>query len=368
MHNSNIKPVHLFSKAKPATEDFKNVPDSYGLRPEAAEFPMMLVLSFVYPCNAECPHCPYTNSNIRDSYKDAPYMAESIFKKIADEAGPYHAYLRISGGGEPMLHPKSVKLLTYAKSVGCKIGLITNGSAFTEKKTIALLNAGVDMFEFSVDAMDAETYSRVRKGLKWDRLLRNVRKMIELRNRLGSPSKIVASGVNQQGVDIDAVEKYWREEIGVDNFIKRKFLTWGVNTSLDASRSADPTPYLDTNEVPCPFIFERLNIDSRGNVMVCGYDIAANTSMGMVSQQSIKDIWHGSGFGHYRDMHLAQKGGDIPMCATCPDWKYRSWQHNYWKVVKNAEQQRLATLQKLGVNDDFQSVALSDVGNERGLP
>ena len=115
--------------------------EEYGLRPEAAEFPMMLVLSFVYPCNAECPHCPYTNSNIRDTYKDAPYMSEEIFKKIADELGPHGAYLRISGGGEPMLHPKAVELLTYAKQVGCKIGLITNGSAFTEKNSPPLLKA-----------------------------------------------------------------------------------------------------------------------------------------------------------------------------------------------------------------------------------
>ena len=49
---------------------------------------MMLVLSFVYPCNALCPHCPYTNSNIRKEYRDAPYMPEATFKKIADEFGP----------------------------------------------------------------------------------------------------------------------------------------------------------------------------------------------------------------------------------------------------------------------------------------
>lgn len=329
--------------------------ETYGLRPEAAEFPMMLVLSFVYPCNAECPHCPYTNSNIRDSYKDAPFMSEAIFKKIADEAGQYGAYLRISGGGEPMLHPKSTQLLTYAKKMGCKIGLITNGSAFTEKKSIALLESGVDMIEFSVDARDPETYAVVRKGLKWERLLFNARRMLKIRNTIGSASKIVASGVNQQGVDIDAVEKFWREEIGIDNFIKRKFLTWGTNTSLDDSRSADPTPYIDTDSVPCPFIFERLNIDSRGNVMVCGYDIAANTSMGMITDQSIKDIWHGEGFRHYREMHLANRGNEISMCATCPDWKYRSWHHNYWKVVKDAELQRVATLQRLETNDDFQS-------------
>ena len=58
----------------------------------------MLVLSYVYPCNALCPHCPYTNSNIRKEYRDAPFMPESVFKKIADNSGPYGAYLRISGG------------------------------------------------------------------------------------------------------------------------------------------------------------------------------------------------------------------------------------------------------------------------------
>jgi MoaA/NifB/PqqE/SkfB family radical SAM enzyme len=336
--------------------------EGYGLRPEASRFPMMLVLSYVYPCNAECPHCPYTNSNIRDSYKDAPHMSERIFKLIADEAGPHGAYLRISGGGEPMLHPQATDLLVYAKEKGCKIGLITNGSAFTERNSRPLLEAGVDMIEFSVDACDPDTYAVVRKGLKWDRLLRNVRRMLDIRNSIKSSSKIIASGVNQQGVDIDAVERFWREEIGVDNFIKRKFLTWGVNTSLNAERSADPAPYLNTDEVPCPFIFERLNIDSRGNVMVCGYDIAANTSMGMVGLQTIAEIWHGEGFRFYREKHLAQRGKDIEMCRTCPDWQYRSWHHNYWKVVKDAETNRSTKLARLSADDDFQSAVDGGTG------
>ena len=85
--------------------------EQYGLRPEASEYPMMLVLSFVYPCNALCPHCPYTNSSIRKEYRDAPYMPEALFKRIADESGRYGAYLRISGGGEPMLHPQADELL-----------------------------------------------------------------------------------------------------------------------------------------------------------------------------------------------------------------------------------------------------------------
>jgi len=327
----------------------------YGIRQEASQFPMMSVLSFVYPCNAKCPHCPYNNSNIRRDFQDAPFMSEEIFKKISDESGKHGAYLRISGGGEPMLHPKATELLVYAKEQGCKIGLITNGSKFTEENSRALLKAGVDMIEFSVDAMDEENYAILRAGLKWDKLLKNVRRMIALRDKLGSPSKIVASGVNQEQVDIKKVETFWRQQIGVDNFISRKFLTWGENTRLDDSRSADKTPYLDPSRVPCPFIFERINIDSRGNVMVCGYDISSNTSMGNVMEQSIQDIWLGKDFEWYRQMHLDGRGAEIKICSGCPDWKYRSWDHNYWKVVKEAEENRAA---KLSIHDDLGAMVI----------
>jgi hypothetical protein len=43
------------------------------------------------------------------------------------------------------------------------------------------------------------------------------------------------------------------------------------------------------------------------------------------------------------------------MCRTCPDWKYRSWQHNYWKVVRDAESNRQMRLGQLSESDDFQA-------------
>ena len=321
--------------------------EQYGIRPEAQEFPMMCVISFVYICNAQCPNCPYTNSQIRADYRDRPTMNEETFKIIADQCGEYGAWIRISGGGEPMLHPKATELIEYAKKAGAKIGLITNGSRFTEANSKRLLEAQVDMIEFSVDAADAETYAKVRKGLNWDKLLRNIRRMVELRNRLKGATKIIASGVNQVDVDIEAVSKFW--EPIVDNFQKRKYLTWGIT---DASKSADPTPYLTPKErIPCPFLFERLNIDSRGRVMVCGFDIAARTDMGNIHDKSIKEIWHGEGFAYYREKHLARRGDEIELCKNCPDWQYRSWQHNYWKIVKNAEKKRAKKFRELNLQD-----------------
>ncbi len=321
--------------------------EQYGIRPEAQEFPMMCVISFVYICNAQCPNCPYTNSEIRADYKDRPLMNEDTFKLIADQCGEYGAWVRMSGGGEPMLHPKAVELMEYAKKAGAKVGLITNGSRFTEESTRRLLEAQIDMVEFSVDAADPETYGKVRKGLDWNTLLQNVKRFVKMRNELKSATKIIASGVNQVGVDIDAVAKFW--EPIVDNFQKRKFLTWGIN---DPSKSADTDPYLPPEQmIPCPFIFERLNIDSRGKVMVCGFDIAAVTDMGNIHERSIKEIWHGEGFEFFRQQHLCQKGSEIELCKNCPDWKYRSWKHNYWKIVKTAEEKRQQSYDKLDLQD-----------------
>jgi len=310
---------------------------SYGLREEAVDFPMMIVLSFSYVCNALCPNCPYTNSSIRSDYKDAKYMNEETFKKIADEAGKYGAWLRISGGGEPLMHPQFLELMTYAKEKGCKLGIINNGSLMTVEMAKKLFEIDAEMLEFSVDAADKQTYDIVRKGLSFDTLLENMKAIYTLRNKQQFTTKIIASAINQKEVDVDKVEQFWLPY--VDQFQKRKYLTWGIN---DPAQSADKTPYLDDVEekIPCPFIFERLNIDSRGQVMVCGYDIAADTNMGNIHQKSIQEIWHGDAFSFYRKKHLSRKGDDIEMCKNCPDWKYRSWKHNYWKIIDNAEKNK----------------------------
>ncbi|MGO9622795.1 MAG: radical SAM/SPASM domain-containing protein [Desulfobaccales bacterium] len=318
--------------------------NEYGVRPEATEFPMMCVLSFVYICNAQCPNCPYTNSDIRQEYRDRPLMQEDTFKIIADQCGPHRAWIRLSGGGEPMLHPQAVELIEYAKSKGARIGLITNGSRFTENSIQRLLACGTDMIEFSVDAGDPDTYGLVRPGLDWERLVSTVESMVSLRQQMGSPTKIIASGINQEGVDIDQVAAFWSGI--VDEFQRRKYLTWGINED----HSGNAEPYLRPEEqIPCPFIFERLNIDSRGKVMICGFDIRAITDMGNIHEQSITEIWKGEGFEYYRRLHLERRGTEIPLCSQCPDWKYRSWKHNYWKIVQTAEKTRQA---KLAQRDD----------------
>src|SRR5262249_40446043 len=161
-----------------------------------------------------------------------------------------------------------------------------------------------------------------------------------------SKTRIVVSVINQDvpGVmgRMDEIAAFWSNDVGVDEVIRRKFLTWGSNTSLDAVHSADDTGYLDKGQgVPCPFPFHRLNVDPRGKIEVCGYDISGRTNFGNVNEQTISEIWQGPQFTWWRKMHLERRGGEIPLCRECPDWRYRSWKHNWQKVLAKAEVKRL---------------------------
>lgn len=308
--------------------------EAYGIRPEAEEFPMMVVLSYIYVCNAHCPNCPYNNSDIRSDYKDALYMSDEIFKRIADECGPHGSLIRLSGGGEPMLHPQAVEHILYAKGKGCRIGLITNGSRFTEEQLRTIIEAGIDAIEFSVDAGDAETYAKVR-GLDWDVLNANVQTARRIRDEIKSKTRIVCSVINQDGVDVEKAVAHWTPV--VDKVQVRKYLTWGYNED----NSADSSPYLEPEKrLPCPWLFERLNIDSRGEVTLCGEDIAFAAGFANIMDRSIQEIWHGPEFTDFRDKHINRRGHEIEICGSCPDWQYRSWQYNYWKVLNDADATR----------------------------
>jgi len=293
--------------------------EKYGLREGAEEFPLMVVLGYIYKCNARCPNCPYNNSDIRENHTDK-FMSTKVFNKVANESGHYHSIIRFTGGGEPMLHPDIEKHIKYAKKRGCKTSVITNGS-----RSVLNLMGVSDGMEFSVDAGSEEEYAIARPGLSWDVLNHNVEEA--QKNQQGT--KMVASIINQKGIDVESAKKYWQDKVDVVQI--RKFLTWGFNED----NSADGTPYLPPEKtVPCPWLFERIYVDATGDVTYCNANINLDNAFANIFERSLANIWLGKEMTALRNLHLEGRGAKFQMCKRCPDWQYRSWTHNYWKLVK----------------------------------
>jgi MoaA/NifB/PqqE/SkfB family radical SAM enzyme len=335
----------------------------FGLRPGAEEFPLMVVLSIIYPCNFGCPNCPYTdgNSEIRRFYnqRDADLFPVRLWQKIADEAGPYHAWLRCTGGGEPMLHPHMVDMIEYAKERGARVWLNTNGSMFGptpafRKKQERLILAGIDLIEFSMDAGDPETYAKVRPphgGAPrnaqqwWERMVSSVRSALDYRAKYGTPNRIVVSIIRQETIEgrLDAAVDFWLHEVGVDDVITRKFLSWDDNTNISLDKALDRHLYAEQpteRKEPCVWPFERLNVDTLGRVALCGQDISFRTSslFPNVNDASIKEIWQGKEFNWYRRMHLEGRGAETWPCRGCSAWLagVRDWHYGWLNVLRRS--------------------------------
>lgn len=336
----------------------------YGLRRGAEEFPLMVVLSIIYPCNYGCPNCPYTdaNSEIRQFYhqRNGDLFPEQLWNRLAAECGEYGAWMRCTGGGEPMLHPRMVDMIELAKARGARIWLNTNGSMFgptpvLRNKLRRVVAAGIDLIEFSMDAGDAETYAIVRPPHRggaprdpqkwWRTAVDNVRAALALRKELTAPTRIVVSIIRQEQIEgkLDAAIDFWVKEVGVDEVITRKFLTWDDNTHIEMGRALDPHLYgsLPMQKAePCVWPFERLNVDTLGRIALCGQDISFRTAefFPNANDVSIKEIWTGERFNWYRRMHLDGRGAEAFPCRGCSAWLagIRDWDHGWLKVLRKS--------------------------------
>lgn len=299
-------------------------------------FPKFVHVVLAYRCNSRCIMCPYTQGNLRNTKIEemGSFMEPYIFQRIVTECGENNSFIRITGGGEPFLHPEFKELVEYIRDRKVASGIITNGSLLSRETALPLLEAN-SVIEISVDGADKNTYERIRKGLKWDRLIENITDLKKQRAELNSTSPIIVSAINQKGVDIQSVKEFW-EEIA-DYVIIRKFLTWGV---ISDELSADTEPLLE-DEKACPYPFERITIDLDGTFRLCNYDIEGKVSLGNIMEKSIKEVWNGYRLQEWRQALTENNWDRIPMCRDCKDRIYRSWDYDYKKVLKDARQKAI---------------------------
>jgi MoaA/NifB/PqqE/SkfB family radical SAM enzyme len=299
-----------------------------------------------------------------------------LWNKIADEAGPYGAWLRCTGGGEPMLHPQMVEMVERAKARGARIWMNTNGSMFGplpkhREKLERMIRAGIDLIEFSMDAGDADTYAVVRpphrgvprdKQKWWNDVVDNVRAALVLRKQLVTSTRVVVSIIRQEAIEgkLDEAVRFWTEEIGVDEVITRKFLSWDDNTTISLGKALDPHLYaqLPAERLePCVWPFERL----------CGQDVSFRTStlFPNLNDTTIKAIWQGERFNWYRQLHLEGRGAEAWPCRGCSAWLagVRDWKHGWLKVLKRSGDHVQEIMRRdLGVDVEvYQPPAVSEV-------
>lgn len=153
------------------------------------EHPKRVLFSYDTSCNLSCPSCRSNLITLGQSEAQTldAFYDRNIVPLVADAT-----HIKITGSGDPFgsRHFRSVlKKLTADGSSFPRLQLQTNGVLFDERAWNELnLEGHVRSVWVSVDATDAETYSVLRRGGNFARLLDNLKFLGRLRAecRIGS--------------------------------------------------------------------------------------------------------------------------------------------------------------------------------------
>jgi MoaA/NifB/PqqE/SkfB family radical SAM enzyme len=101
------------------------------------------------------------------------------------EQFPELSELHLQGMGEPFLHPRFLDMVRFAAARGIEVSTNTNLTALSERRAEECVASGLRHLYVSLDAADPAAYEYIRVGSRFDRVARNLERLVQAKRRLG---------------------------------------------------------------------------------------------------------------------------------------------------------------------------------------
>lgn len=132
-------------------------------------------------CNLKCIHCDHTYWD-----RTCPDLTYDGFRRIIDQMPDLNRVI-MHGMGEPLLNKDIYRMVEYAsKERKLKTIMSSNGMPLDEASARKLIANGLQVLSLSVDGATKETYEKIRVRGNFDRLVRNIKRLIELKKEMNS--------------------------------------------------------------------------------------------------------------------------------------------------------------------------------------
>ncbi len=310
--------------------------------------PLSIAVNITGRCNLSCKFCEKSRQASTDE------IDIKQLKGLIDFSLEHDCSLFLSGG-EPFLHKQIWDILSYCKTVGKKISVVTNATMLhgLSSERYELLNDTIAMMSVSLDSADADEHDRLR-GVKntFERALnfltnplrknkvginclltpefKNIKPMLEL-------AKEVKCSLNFQPLIFesnypDLAKLDWKEDIQKEMALSAekmnelrsleayaRKLKVGTNLALIMKyidkyfKYADTDTYFENyvlDKFTCFVPFQQLTVDEKGYIVPCVF---------LKGEQSIYD---GDLYGNWQKMALKyrkmlKEGRNFKVCQSC---------------------------------------------------
>lgn len=327
---------------------------------EFSPYPVLSEVAVTYRCNAACTFCyAGCNCTVNPVGNDDEMTLEQIYRvldKIRNQAKvPSVSFT----GGEATLRPDLPDMVRYARSIGMRVNLITNGMKGTKELTATLAEAGLNSAQVSIEGTTAEVHegiTRIPTGFK--RALAAVRNFKELGVHVHTNTTITKTNAH----DAVNMPRFVKRELGLDAFSMNLVIPTGsavlneqlsisyrdlgpvLERILEESRREgvefkwySPTPMCIFNPIlfgfgnkGCSACDGLISVGADGQVLPCAsYD----EPVGDLLERDFDDIWHSP---EAKDFRAKGKAHDI--CKGCEHFHVCNGACPlYWRQIGYAE-------------------------------
>ena len=290
--------------------------------------PMNITIEQTNVCNLDCPVCE-TGAGILG--RQSGHMSFDQFKTIIDKVGPHANTLMFYFMGEPFLNKHAYDMIAYAKRAGIPfVETCTNGD-FVDP--IKLVECGLDKVSFQIGGLTQQTHEIYRVKGNLDRVMRNLRESIRVRNDRRSPLRIEVGLVlmKHNEHELPDFERTVRElgadaAVVIDPCVRtieqgHQFLPtdrghWLYDERSFAQGVLRPKVLPDNT---CPWIYYSIAIHVNGDVVPCCRDPKGEEVMGNILKEDLDAIWNGPRYRAFRE-RIHKDQGAVGICALCSSY------------------------------------------------
>ncbi len=281
----------------------------YPIIKKVSDYPPNLQIELSSICNLRCVMCYQADKTFSGKSNGfMGYMKFDLFKKIIDEVEGNIDGITFASRGEPTLIKDFDKYLKYCegKFLGLKIN--TNVTLFNEKLINTLLSSDIQTLVLSIDESNKENYEKIRVNAKFDKIMKNLEMLKEIRekNYKNSKLKVRISGVKiNKDQNIEEINKFYKDF--ADEIALVNYTPWESSYENEVNQISDP----------CSDLFRRMFIWWDGKANPCDYDYKSLLSKWDAKFLTVNEIWNSNYYNEIRFKHLNNMRDEIEPCKRC---------------------------------------------------
>ncbi len=190
-----------------------------------ATLPRSLYLETTNRCDSKCQTCIRT---FRSLEPPADLTLEQV-KAITEQFSVLERVV-LHGIGEPLLNREIFEIVAYLKTRAATVLFNSDAISLTATRALRLIQSGLDEYRVSLDAATRQTYRRLRGVDQFDRVVANVRRLVQLERGRSRSAPRVSLWFTASRANLDELLAFVRlaADLGVDEVYVQRLVFNGL--------------------------------------------------------------------------------------------------------------------------------------------